>query len=169
MQETIENIKIKSGKCGFIHSVTVHQGDELFSVEQSRGKQCAFMSISAVLTANPLIDWSPTTFSNVLFLTCNQSRGTNVAGAHNRIDKIFICASPPTWLTCKSRITFILQGDKMYLKALNSGLVLDQGVEFLSVDNLPNVVGVSCCTSMFSYAIHDSSLIDKFHNLLHSF
>ena len=65
----------------------------------------------------------------------------------------------------KSRITFILQGDKMYLKALNSGLVLDQGVEFLSVDNLPNVVGVSCCTSMFSYAIHDSSLIDKFHNI----
>ncbi len=101
----------------------------------------------------------------MLFLTCNQSRGTNVAGAHNRIDKIFFCASPPTWLTCKSRITFILQGDKMYLKALNSGLVLDQGVEFLSVDNLPNVVGVSCCTSMFSYAIHDSSLIDKFHNI----
>ncbi len=53
----------------------------------------------------------------------------------------------------------------MYLKALNSGLVLDQGVEFLSVDNWPNVVGVSCCTSMFSYAIHDSSLIDKFHNI----
>ena len=53
----------------------------------------------------------------------------------------------------------------MYLKALNSGLVLDQGVEFLSVDNLPNVVGVSCCTSMFSYAIHDSSLIYTFHNI----
>ena len=48
---------------------------------------------------------------------------------------------------------------------MNSGLVLYQGVEFLSVDNLPNVVGVSCCTSMFSYAIHDSSLIDKFHNI----
>ena len=57
-----------------------------------------------------------------------------MAGAHNRIDKIFFCASPPTWLTWKSRITFKLQGDKMYLKALNSGLVLDQGVEFLSVD-----------------------------------
>ncbi len=54
----------------------------------------------------------------------------------------------------------------MYLKALNSGLVvLDQGVEFLSVDNLPNVVGVSCCASMSSYEIHDSSLIDKFHNI----
>ncbi len=74
-----------------------------------------------------------------------------VPTAHNIIDKIFFCASPPTWLTCKSRITFILHGDKMCLKALNSGLVLDQGVEFLSVDNLPNVVGVSCCANMFSY------------------
>ncbi len=46
-----ENIDIKSGKCGFIHSATIHQGDELFSVEQSRVKQCAFMSLSAVLTA----------------------------------------------------------------------------------------------------------------------
>ncbi len=130
MQETIENIEKKSGKYGFIHSATIHQGDERFCVEQSRGKQCAFisfMSLSAVLTPNnPLIDWSTTTFSNVLFI----------------------------------------QGDKMYLKALNSGLVvLDQGVEFLSVDNLPNVVGVPCCTSMFSYEIHDSSLIDKFHNI----
>ncbi len=71
-------------------SATIHQGDELFSA-QSGGKQCAFMSLSAVLTAkhNPLIDWSTTTFNNVLF-----------------------------------------QGDKMYLKALNSGLVvLEQGVE----------------------------------------
>ena len=107
-------------------SATIHQGDELFSA-QSRGKQCAFMSLSAVLTAqhNPLIDWSTTTFNNVL-----------------------------------------LQGDKMYLKALNSGLVvLEEGVEFLSVDNLPKVVGVSCCASMFSYQIRDSSLIDKFHNI----
>ena len=107
-------------------SATIHQGDELFSA-QSRGKQCAFMSLSAVLTAqhNPLIDWLTTTFNNVL-----------------------------------------LQGDKMYLKALNSGLVvLEQGVEFLCVDNLPKVVGVSCFASMFSYEIRDSSLIDKFHNI----
>ncbi len=51
MQETIENIEKKSGKCGFIHSATIHQGDERFSVEQSRGKQCVFMRLSAVLTA----------------------------------------------------------------------------------------------------------------------
>ncbi len=64
-------------------------------------------------------------------------------------------------------ITFILQADNVYLKALNSGLVVShQGVEFLSGDNLPNVVGVSCCMSVFSYEIHDSSLIDKFHNIL---
>jgi hypothetical protein len=37
----------------------IHQGDYLFSV-QSRGKQCTFMSLSALLTAQniPLIDWS---------------------------------------------------------------------------------------------------------------
>ena len=43
----------------------IHQGNDLFSV-QSRGKQCAFMSLSALLTAQniPLIDWSKTTFIN---------------------------------------------------------------------------------------------------------
>ena len=101
--------------------LAIHQGGELFSVEQSRGKQCAFMSLSAVVTAqhNPLIDWSTTTFNNVL-----------------------------------------LQGDTMYLKALNSGLVvLDQRVEFLFVDNLPNVVGVSCCTSMTCFQFHTRYMI----------
>ena len=55
-----------------------------------RGKQCAFMSISALFTAQnkPLIDWSNTTLNNV-----------------------------------------VLQGNKLYLKALNNGLiVLDLGV-----------------------------------------
>ena len=91
----------------------IHQGDDLFSV-QSRGKQCAFMSLSALLTAQniPLIDWSKTTFSiNVL----------------------------------------LIQGDKnenvlAFLQALNDGfVVLEPGVEFLSVDNLPKLVSVSCC------------------------
>ena len=47
----------------------IHQGDYLFSV-QSRGKQCAFMSLSALLTAQniPLIDWSRTTFINNVLL-----------------------------------------------------------------------------------------------------
>jgi hypothetical protein len=98
-------------------SSDIHQGDDIFSV-QSRGKQCAFMSLSALLTAQsiPLSDWSKTTFSNVL-----------------------------------------LQGDKMYLQALNDGfVVLDPGVEFLSVDDLPKLVSVSCWTNMFSYQIRDS-------------
>jgi hypothetical protein len=34
----------------------------------------------------------------------------------------------------------------MYLQALNDGfVVLEPGVEFLSVDNLPKLVSVSCC------------------------
>ena len=63
----------------------IHQGDELFSVH-SRGKQCAFMSLSAVLTAQNeapnilLIDWSTTTFNNVL------SQG----------DKMYLWAVEPT-------------------------------------------------------------------------
>ena len=37
-------------------------------------------------------------------------------------------------------------GDKMYLQALNDGfVVLEPGVEFLSVDNLPKLVSVSSC------------------------
>ena len=97
-------------------SSEIHQGDDLFSV-QSRGRQCAFMSLSAVLTAQniPLIDWSKTTLNDVL-----------------------------------------LQGDNMYLQALDNGfVVLEPGVEFLSVDNLPKVVSVSSCTNMFSYEICD--------------
>ena len=98
----------------FFLSSDIHQGDELFSV-QSRGKQCAFMSLSAILTAQniPLIDWSKTTFNNVL-----------------------------------------LQGDTLHLKALDHGLiVLDPRIEFLSIDNLPTVVSISCGKNMFSYEI----------------
>jgi hypothetical protein len=54
----------------------------------------------------------------------------------------------------------LLQGDKMHLQALDNGfVVLEPGVEFLSVDNLPKVVSVTSCTNMFSYEICDS-LID---------
>ena len=87
----------------------VHQGDELFS-SQSRGKQCAFMSLSAVITAHnkPLFNWSKTTFDNVL-----------------------------------------LQGDKMYLKALTRGLITsDPEVEFLT-----KVVSVTSCKNELSYDI----------------
>ena len=115
--QVIENFgKIQVSMALFLSS-EIHQGDDLFSV-QSRGKQCAFMSLSAILTAQniPLIDWSKITLNNVL-----------------------------------------LQGDKMYLQALDNGfVVLEPGVEFLSVDNLPKLVSVSSCTNMFSYEICDS-------------
>ena len=57
-----------------------------------------------------------------------------------------------------SRITFkyaLLQEDNMFLNALDSGLIiLDPAVEFLSVENLPTVVNVACCTGTnFSYEI----------------
>ena len=113
-RQTMEDIQKNQVGMALFLSAYIHQGDDLFSA-QSRGKQCAFMSLSAILTAEnmPLIDWSKTTFNNVL-----------------------------------------LQGDKMYLRALNNGLiVLEPSIEFLSVDNLPKVVGVSCCRNMFSYEI----------------
>ena len=97
-------------------SADIHQGDERFSVH-SRGKQCAFMSLSALLTARniPLNLWSRITFKYAL-----------------------------------------LQGDNMFLNALDSGLIiLDPAVEFLSVENLRTVVyNVACCTNLlndFSY------------------
>ena len=105
-------------------SINIHQGDELFSV-LSRGKQCAFMSLSAILAAenNPLIKWSKSTLNNVL-----------------------------------------LQGDKMYLKALDDGLInLDPGVELLSVDNLPTLVIVSCNKNTFSYEICRSAVSPAVH------
>ena len=106
-------------------SADIHQGDECFSVH-SRGKQCAFMSLSALLTARniSLNSWSSVTFKNAL-----------------------------------------LQGDKMFLNALGSGfIILDPGVEFLSVENLPTVLNVACCTNLlndFSYEICETPVQAK--------
>ena len=45
----------------------------------------------------------------------------------------------------------LLQGDNMFLNALDSGLIiLDLAVEFLSVENLPTVVNVACCTNLLN-------------------
>ena len=39
----------------------------------------------------------------------------------------------------------------MFLNALDSGLIiLDPAVEFLSVENLPTVVNVACCTNLLN-------------------
>ena len=45
----------------------IHQGNDLFS-NNSKGKQCAFMTLSAILTAQniPLIQWSKMTIDNIL-------------------------------------------------------------------------------------------------------
>ncbi len=47
--------------------VSIHQGHECFS-DRSRGKQCAFMSLSALLTARNLTvtEWNSTTIDNAL-------------------------------------------------------------------------------------------------------
>ena len=51
VQKTVQKLKGKYYYMANLHTAgTFHQGDERFSV-QSRGKQCAFMSLSAVLTA----------------------------------------------------------------------------------------------------------------------
>ena len=98
-------------------SGNIHQGNDLFSV-YSRGRQCAFMCLSAFLTArnNPVVVWSKTTLNNVL-----------------------------------------LQGDSMYLEALNNGLIVpDPGVDLLSINNLPSAVYVTCYTDItdnFSYEL----------------
>ena len=48
-------------------SANIHQGNDLFSV-YSQGRQCAFMCLSALLTAqnNPVVAWSKTTFNILL-------------------------------------------------------------------------------------------------------
>ena len=48
-------------------SGNIHQGNELFSAD-SRGKQCAFITLSALLTAQniPSTQWSKTTINNIL-------------------------------------------------------------------------------------------------------
>jgi hypothetical protein len=58
----------------------------------------------------------------------------------------------------------------MYLQALNDGfVVLEHGVEFLSVDNLPKLVSVSSCirTYMFSYQIHVCDSVIDTSNIPH--
>ena len=66
-------------------SANIHQGNDLFSV-YSRGKQCAFMCLSALLTArNNRAVWSKTTLNNVLLqawaLTIHKSHGLTLPKA----------------------------------------------------------------------------------------
>ena len=103
MQE-IKNIRKHSGKYGSIFSSYIHQGNDLFSV-QSRGKQRAFMSLSALLTAQniPLIDWSKTGLAN--------SRGSWVVGrmswveCHDIVGRMSWVKSRGSWV--KSRGSWV--------------------------------------------------------------
>ena len=100
-------------------SANTHQGAECFNTE-SRGKQCAFMSLSAILTAEriPLFEWSQSTIDNIL-----------------------------------------VQGDYMYVKALNNGLFgINPGIELTSIDNLPRFVEVSCNMNILSFELIDTTV-----------
>ena len=53
----------------------------------------------------------------------------------------------------------------MFLKAINTGFItLDPGIDFLSVEHLPKVIGVSSsCTNMsndFSHEIYHSNMVN---------
>ena len=62
-----------------------------------------------------------------------------------------------------------LQGDQMYLNIFNSGLVvLDLYVEYLSVDDLPNVVNVSFDRNIPSYQICQTVPRNKAATVLNS-
>ena len=46
----------------------------------------------------------------------------------------------------------LLQGDYMYIKALNNGLFgVNPGLELTSIDNLPRFIEVSCNMNMLSF------------------
>ena len=100
-------------------SANTHQGAECFNTE-SRGKQCAFMSLSAILTAEriPLFEWSQSTIDNIL-----------------------------------------VQGDYVYVKALNNGIFgINPGIELTSIDNLPRFVEVSCNMNILSFELIDTTV-----------
>ncbi len=51
----------------------------------------------------------------------------------------------------------LVQGDRLYMKALNSGLIiLDAGVELLSIDDLPRIVDVSYSATKFCGEMRDT-------------
>ena len=53
----------------------------------------------------------------------------------------------------------LLQGDNMYIKALNNRLIDScPGVELLSINNLPKFVDASCGMGMFSFKLFDTTV-----------
>ena len=62
-----ENLRQEQCIISVLSRGSIHQGHEGYS-GQSQGKQCSFMSLSALLTAQsiPVIEWNSTTIDNVL-------------------------------------------------------------------------------------------------------
>jgi hypothetical protein len=93
-----------------------------------------------------------------LFLSSNIHQGDDLFSVHSRgkqcsfMTLSVILKAHDMPLTDWSKQTFdnvLVHGYNMYIKALNSGLlILDDGVEGLSIDDLPTVVDVSFCRNM---------------------
>ena len=93
-----------------------------------------------------------------LFLSSNIHQGDDLFSVHSRgkqcsfMTLSVILKAHDMPLTDLSKQTFdnvLVHGDNMYIKALHSGLlILDDGVEGLSIDDLPTVVDVSFCRNM---------------------
>ena len=59
----------------------------------------------------------------------------------------------------QSTINVLLQGDYMYIKALNNGLFgINPGLELTSIDNLPRFIEVSCNMNMLSFKFIDATV-----------
>ena len=53
----------------------------------------------------------------------------------------------------------LLQGDCMYINALNNGLFgINPGLELTSIDNLPRFIDVSCNLNMLSFEFIDATV-----------
>ena len=103
-----------------------------------------------------------------LFLSPDFHQGNEIFNVHSKgkqcafMALLVLLTARNILLSLWSKVTFnnvLLQGDKLYLKALNTGfIVLDQGTDLLSVEHLPKAISVSSlCTNMsndFSYKIN---------------
>ena len=104
-----------------------------------------------------------------LFLSANIHQGDDLFGSRGKhcafitLSTLVTAQNIPLSQWSKTTIDNILvQGDRMYLKALNKGFIIqDQNDEFLSIDKLPKLVSVSICgnnTSMIATISNSSEL-----------
>ena len=113
--------------------------------------------------------------SMALFLSDNIHQGDELFSVHSRGKQCsFMSLSvlltarniPLSAWSCATFNNVLTQGDKMYLRALNNGLlVLDPVVEFLSIDNLPTIVTVNNSCTMTNGGIDLAMEVDQDINL----